>query len=376
VAPAFEEVGPVREHLRLRAESLGRAASISWFRKFLSRLPTDISAFAASGISGNAVRRICHVDSDPTKPFRQLFGYAVSAKRYTLFTENKGDISIEKASGHGLGYLFAPRERNTDEDAADDEIEETPEWVVEAWDFLLRKELGYQRMKPSWLKLPAMMRMVMSSPNVLRTGRPDWLAPFNFFLFPLLSKADGYTLGYDKSSFQFITRFETDRKKWSNLTGINLRDGRPFQICMTANSNQQRVFPDSFQIILNQYLGKAEVKSLAPDGTPCGPWTKGLLRRATIVARQLVPVGKETDRHWEQGEDPSMLDPKIQMFGQKGKLVVADEHEIGEWRKIGVRKLMRATKLTQKVICAIPSGKGVRKQTMAIFRAAAESLGV
>jgi hypothetical protein len=71
-----------------------------------------------------------------------------------------------------------------------------------------------------------------------------------------------------------------------------------------------------------------------------------------------------------------MLDPKIQMFGQKGKLVVADEHEIGEWRKIGVRKLMRATKLTQKVIYAIPSGKGVRKQTMAIFRAAAESLGV
>ena len=320
------------------------------------------------------IEDINHIDSDSKKPLRQLFGYAVSAKRYALFTENKGDISIEKASGHGLGYLFAPKERNTDEDAADNEGDDVPEWVVEAWDFLLRKELGYQRTKPSWLKLPAMMRMVMSSPNVLRTGRPDWLAPFNFFLFPLLSAADGYPLGYDKSSFQFITRFETDRDKWSTLAGINLRDGRTFCISMLPDANPQRVFPDSFQVILNQYLGKAEVKSLAPDGTPCGPGTNGLLGRAKIVARKLVPVGKETDRHWEQGEDPSMLDPKIQLFGQ-GRLVVADESETREWRKIGVRKLIRATKLTQKAVYSILSGKGVRQQTMKVFRIGLASLG-
>jgi hypothetical protein len=216
--------------------------------------------------------------------------------------------------------------------------------------------------------------MVMSSPNVLRTGRPDWLTPFNFFLSSLLSSADGYPLGYDKSSFQFITRFETDRKKWSKLTGINLRDGRTFQISMSPNASQQRVFPDSFQIILNQYLGKAEVKSLAPDGTPCDGNTKGLLRRAKIVARGLVPVGKETDRHWEQGEDPSMLDPKLQIYGRTGKLVVLDEDERDELRQIGVRRLMRATTLTQKVIYSILSGKGVRKQTMKMFRMGVESL--
>jgi hypothetical protein len=221
-----------------------------------------------------------------------------------------------------------------------------------------------------------MMRMVMSSPNVLRTGRPDWLAPFNFFLFPILSKVDGYPLGYDKSSFQFITRFETDRKKWSKLTGINLRDDRIFRISMIPNSNQHRVFPDSLQVVLNQYLGKPEVKSLAPNGEPCGPGTRGLLRRAMIVARELIPVGKETDRHWEQGEDPSMLDPKIQMFGQTRKLVVADEYEISEWRRIGFRKLMRATKLTQKAITSILSGKGVRKQTLTIFRIGVDSAKV
>jgi hypothetical protein len=56
---------------------------------------------------------------------------------------------------------------------------------------------------------------------------------------------------------------------------------------------QNKVVPDSFRIILNQYLKKPEVKSLSPDGTPCTGATQGLLRRAKIVAGKLIPVGKE-----------------------------------------------------------------------------------
>lgn len=219
-----------------------------------------------------------------------------------------------------------------------------------------------------------MMRMVMTSPNVLRDRRPDWLAPFNFFLFPMLSGMEGYPVGFDKSNFEFITPAENDRKKWSALKGINLIDGRTYQISMVSDLKQKKVFPDSFQVILNQYLGKAEVKSLAPDGRECKPETQGLLGRASVVGRRLVPVGKETDRHWEQGEDPSMLDPEIQKYGQTGNLVAAEEHEARNWRKIGVRKLMRATKLTQKTIYSIISCKGVRPQTMNVFRTGVNSL--
>jgi len=68
------------------------------------------------------------------------------------------------------------------------------------------------------------------------------------------------------------------------------------------------------------------------------------------------------------GGDPSMLDPKIHIYGRTGELVVADKQEGEEWRKIGFRKLMRATKLTQAPINSILSGKGVRKQTMKVFR--------
>jgi hypothetical protein len=37
-------------------------------------------------------------------------------------------------------------------------------------------------------------------------------------------------------------------------------------------------------------------------------------KESRIVAGKLVPVGKETDRRWEQGEDPSMLDPETHLY--------------------------------------------------------------
>ena len=121
------------------------------------------------------------LDFDPRKPFRQLFGYAISAKRYALYSRAESDIRIEKASGHGLGYLFSPKERKKKKK---DEGEETPQWVMEAWEFLLRKALKLPSRDPNWLDLPAMMRMVVTTPNVFKHQRPEWLGPFNFFLFP------------------------------------------------------------------------------------------------------------------------------------------------------------------------------------------------
>jgi len=137
------------------------------------------------------------VDSDPRKPFRRPFGYAISAQRYALYSQVRNSIRIEKASGHGLGYLFSPKERKKGE-----EDDETPQWVMEAWEFLLRRALRLPAKDPYWLDLPAMMRMVVTTPNVFKQRRPEWLGPFNFFLFPMLSeKFGGYPAGFDKSSF-------------------------------------------------------------------------------------------------------------------------------------------------------------------------------
>jgi hypothetical protein len=308
-------------------------------------------------------------DSDPSKPPRQLFGYAIAAKRYALYAETKNDISVVKASGHGLGYLFAPKKSKSNaksdgETEADDEV---PVWVVEAWEWLIRRELKPKGKSPTWLSLPAMMRMTMTSPNVMRHNRPDWLAPFNFFLFPLISDLGGYPPGLDRTTFNFIVPFEPDRRKWKTLEGINLWDEQIYRIAMRSDGKRSTVVPESLRIILSQYLRHPEAKSLAPDGTACVGSTHGVLGRTSIVAGEIVPVGKETDRHWEQGEDPSLLDFKLKEYRKAAKMVVAEAVDRRRWRKLGVRNLIRKSRLSQKAVYAILDGEPVRRSTLVNF---------
>jgi hypothetical protein len=141
---------------------------------------------------------------------------------------------------------------------------------------------------------------------------------------------------------------------------------------MRQTANQDKVIPDSFRIVLRNYLNKAEVKSLAPDGTPCNGATKGLLLRARIIAGDLVPVGKETDRRWEQGEDPSLVDFKVAEFGNASKMVVATASDRERWKNAGVRYLMRKSKFSQKTVYALIEAQPVRVQTLATFKRAVD----
>jgi hypothetical protein len=185
-----------------------------------------------------------------------------------------------------------------------------------------------------------------------------------------------YPKGFDKSSFVFITPFESDRKKWNSLWGVNLIDGQSYQIAKKPTANQDKVIPESFRILLRKYLGKPETKSLAPDGTPCTGATRGLLQRARITAGKLVPVGKETDRRWEQGDDPSMVDSDIYIYERRTKLVIADPAERKKWSVIGPRKLMRESKLSQEPVSNVLKGKPVRPRTLSIIRQTTDRLSV
>jgi hypothetical protein len=159
--------------------------------------------------------------------------------------------------------------------------------LTEAWEFLLRKTLNMPAKDPLWPDLPAMMRMVATTPNIFKQRRPDWLGPFNFFLFPLLSEEfRGYPRGFDKSNFILIAPYESDRKKWGSLKGVNLIDGQSYEISTRPSPDQDKVLPESFRILLRKYLNRPEVKSIAPDGTLCTGTTRGLLQRASILALQ------------------------------------------------------------------------------------------
>jgi hypothetical protein len=61
-------------------------------------------------------------------------------------------------------------------------------------------------------------------------------------------------------------------------------------------------------VLWRHYLHK-EDKSLAPDGTLCSAYTRGLLERRSIRAfPPFVLIGKEIERRGQEGEEISVLE--------------------------------------------------------------------
>ena len=83
-------------------------------------------------------------------------------------------------------------------------------------------------------------------------------------------------------------------------------------------------------------------------------------------------MGSETDRRWEQGEDPSMLDSKIHLYETPRNMCLADPSERKTWPAFGIRRLMRESGLSQKTIYTILGGKPVRRQTLSRSRQAVD----
>lgn len=67
------------------------------------------------------IEDISFADPKTDQPHDQLFGYAISSKQYALYSRSENNISVLKASGHGLGYLFAPVERKKKQNEEQDE---------------------------------------------------------------------------------------------------------------------------------------------------------------------------------------------------------------------------------------------------------------
>ena len=98
-----------------------------------------------------------------------------------------------------------------------------------------------------------------------------------------------------------------------------------------------------------------------------------MLGRATIVAGKITPVGKETDRRWEQGEDPSMIDFSIKELRKKKKMVVANISDRKRWRDQGVRYCLRKSGLSPNTVSDILNGVPVKVSTLRTFAQAMEN---
>lgn len=63
--------------------------------------------------------------------------------------------------------------------------------------------------------------------------------------------------------------------------------------------------------------------------------------RDVIVANwPPIYIGKESDKHWEEGDDPSLLDPKTIQYKRKGNAFATDE-QLARIAKVPKREFMR-----------------------------------
>jgi hypothetical protein len=135
---------------------------------------------------------VLKIEKDNREPVtnqrRQLWCFAISAKRYALFVRDaQGEPVLlrenvnnedDRWSEHGLGHLLNP----TDPDADD------REWIAQVWLNIIRRALGVPANAIGFESLPAVGQLAISSPPLLdpfavmnrRKRYRNQVKPFNF----------------------------------------------------------------------------------------------------------------------------------------------------------------------------------------------------
>jgi hypothetical protein len=301
---------------------------------------------------------------------RQLFGLSIAAKRYALYTTKCGQpycnhrkcITVVDPKAHGL-IFFAPSEERE---------KGLPKWWWELWRFLLALEFKQiiepnsnilmvagrainaetatdSDVHPSWIALPAMMKMRISTPHYLDQMKGK-ASPFGFVLHPRTR---------DKLKLTLLTPFSKKRADWPHSLCINTHDGMSYRL-----DELSRADVITLGDVLCGYVQHPEIKSLGPDGEKCKAYTRGLLRRMTINGGLQHCIGKEVSR-FEQGKDDFIENIDDVCIHYDGGRVAANESLIAEISTRGLRKTTDETGLDRKTIRAILKGRKVKASTLA-----------
>lgn len=333
--------------------------ALSWaeVQNIVDRFAT-LNPYDPKLVSGS-ILKVHKLNFDRNKQPRQLFGYSIAAKRYAIYTKTTNDIEILEPKAHGLGYFYPPN------DSPEGWKHDTPKWIFEAWDWIIRGMLGLKREKPAWFNLPVMMKLTLSTPHhALRNiAKGPLTRPHNFMMLPQISRF-GHPDDVDPNNFTLITSFSSDRDQWMQSKCINIHDSESPVYQLTDEYDGRKAVVKNFFMLFDSYQNHPEAKSLGPDGKPCNSETRGLLQRAYIVANwPPVPIGKESDKHWEEGEDLSLLEFQTIQYRPKGN-AVANPEELAWIAKVPKREFMRRG-INQHTLEKICAGEPVRALKLA-----------
>jgi hypothetical protein len=137
--------------------------------------------------------------------------------------------------------------------------------------------------------------------------------------------------------------------------------GEPCSIT-TGESVGDNVIPvRSYRSVVNAYVNNAESKFNGPDGNQCDPWTRGILQRTHVVAREHRYCGKEFKRKLEQGPVDHEVECKCKVY-ENGR-VAADAETIRQLTRFSERQIRAGTGLRRDTIRSIRHGNGVKRAT-------------
>jgi hypothetical protein len=282
----------------------GIVKALSWEQvKEISNQFDVLNPYARDAVPGS-ILKIEEDNFDPkTKEQRQLHCLAISAKRYALFLHDKRGNPVllrkgvnnddDRWSEHGLGHLLNP----TDPESED------REWIAQTWLGMIRKTLGLPTQNPGFEHQPAIGRISITSPAVMRPleklneGKAyvDKIKPFNF-LVSCHVKPLGHPPGVNPERFHLIAPYESDSREWLKKTWIDQYSENDYKITTTGyHGDRHTARVKTYGEVLREYEIHPESKYADASGKPCGKQTVGLLQRRHIQVHQIKYIGKESN---------------------------------------------------------------------------------
>src|SRR5262249_29658421 len=119
------------------------------------------------------------------------------------------------------------------------------QWVVEAWQWMLRNALGLSASEPAWLDRPALTRLTISSPDLLKQfagynrGRPPH-ERVRAQSFCLLAHPVGQ---YGSEQPSPIAPYESDPGRWQKLPWYDRHTGKRLRIVPESVAESGHAFP-------------------------------------------------------------------------------------------------------------------------------------
>ena len=273
-------------------KGVGRAPTLTYSQvddiveKFSRLNPYDQTAIPGS------ILKVEQSQTTPSGAERELWCYAISAKRYTfgvLGEESERSYSsfdLVDPSAHGLGHLLNPYPN------------ESPErWIREAWEYVL----SHTESGPWWLDAPALSKFSVSSPTLLswfkemNKGKPyeSQVKPANFLLIAHPDRMES-------SPLSPVTPFNRELSEWRDLPWMDRHSGDIIEITTKPRDGSYRpgvVRVSTYRDILNDFSWHPEAKSLGARGGKVSRTTRGLLSVRPVHARPYLHlIGKESNK--------------------------------------------------------------------------------